>query len=79
MTSRKDIFGSAGGDACDASFPPGKQRNDTRTQAFHRLVNRTDVRFRYDPGLMSNGGGATSPGSKGEPLNWQMLAIWIVV
>ena len=48
MTSRRQVFGRARVRTCDASRSAGKQRNDTRTQAFHFLVNRTDVRFRHD-------------------------------
>lgn len=48
MTSRTQIFGRARVRACDASRSAARHRNDTRTQAFPRLVNRTNVRSRYD-------------------------------
>lgn len=80
MTSRIQIFGSARVPRCDASLPSGKQRNDTKTQAFHHLVNRTDVRFRYDSCLISNADRAMSSGSKdSDRLRWEMLALWIFV
>ena len=47
-TSKTQIFGSARVRTWDASLSAGKQRNDTTTQAFHRLANRSNVRFRYD-------------------------------
>ena len=48
MTFKRQIFGRALVRTCDASCWAEKQRNEVRTQAFHRLVNRTNVRFRYD-------------------------------
>jgi hypothetical protein len=72
MTSKTQIFGSARVRKCE--------RNDARTQAFHRLGNRTNVRFRYDSGLISDAGSATGSGSRGsDRLNWEMLAIWAFV
>ena len=68
MTSRKQVFGSARVRTC--------ARNDTRTEAFHRLVNRTNVRFRYNSRLISNTGSATGSGPRSsDRLNWEMLAI----
>ena len=65
---------------CDASLPAGKPRSDTQTQAFHRWVNRTNVRFRYDSGLISDAGSATGSGSRSsDRLNWEMFALWVFV
>jgi len=80
MTSRTQIFGSARARTCEASLPAGKQRNDTRPQAFHRLVNRANVRFRYHSWLISDAASATSSGFRSsDRLNWEMLAIWVFV
>jgi hypothetical protein len=80
LTSKRQIFGSARVCTRDSSLSAGKQRNDTRTQALHRLVNSTNVRFRYNSGLMSVAGSATSSGSpSSDRLNWEMLAIWVFV
>ena len=80
MTSKTKIFGSARVRTCDASLLAGKQRNDTTPQAFHRLVNRTNVRFRCNSGFMLDAGCATSSGSPSRDLlNWEMLAIWAFV
>lgn len=57
-----------------------KQRNGTETQVSHGLVNRTNVRFRYDSGFISDAGSGTSSGStSSDRLNWEMLAMWIFV
>ena len=80
MTSKTQILGSARVRTCDASLSAGKQWKDTRTQAFHRLVNRMNVRFRYNSGLISDAVSATSSGStSSDRLNWEMLAIWMFV
>lgn len=80
MTSKTQIFGSARVRTYDASLSAGKQRIDTRTRAFHRLVNRTNVRFRYNSRLISDAGSAASSGSaSSDRLNWETLAIWVFV
>jgi len=80
MTSKTQIFGSARVRTCDASLSAGKQRNDTKTQAVDRLVNRTNVRFRYNSGHISDAGSATNSGStSSDLLNWEMFAIWVFV
>ncbi len=80
MTSKTQIFGSARARTCDASLSAAKQRNDTRTQAFQCLVNRTNVRFRYDSRLISDASSDTNSGStSSDQLNWEMLAIWVFV
>jgi len=80
MTSKTQIFESARVRTCDASLSAGKQRNDTGTQAFHRLVNRTNVYFRYNSQLISDADSATSSGStSSDRLNWDMLGIWVFV
>lgn len=72
MNSKTQIFGSA-------RFRK-RERNNTRTEAFHHLVNRTNVRFRYTSTLNSNTGSPTSSRPKsGDPLNWEMFAIWAFV
>ena len=80
MTSKTQILGSARVRTRDHSLSARKQRNDTSTQAFHCLVNRTNVRFRYNSGCISDAGSVTSPGStSSDRLNWEMLAIWVFV
>ena len=80
MSSRTQISKAHVPAACDASPPCGKQRNDTRSQAFHNLVNRTDVRFRSDSWLISNANCAIRSGLEGsDRLHWEMLALWIFV
>jgi hypothetical protein len=77
MTSGTQMFGRARVRTCDASLSAGKQRNDTRTQALHRLVNKTNVRFRYNSGLLLDADSASSSGSPSNDLNWEMVAIWM--
>ena len=80
MTSRTQVFGHKRVRACDAFRSPGKQRNDTRTQTFHRLANRTKVRFRCNSWLISNAGSATNSGyTTSDYLNWEMVAMWLFV
>lgn len=65
---------------CHASLSAGKQRNDTITHALHRLVNSTNVSFRYNSRPMLDAGSATSSGSpSSDLLNWEVLAIWVFV
>jgi hypothetical protein len=80
MSSKTKNFGSVHVRTCGASVLAGKHRNDTTTQALHRLVNSTNVRFRCNSGFMLDAGSTTSSSSpSSDRLDWEMLAIWVMV